>query len=50
MTAEATTPSRPQSWQLDIDGDGIYGEKEEEKAYAIQHRETYIEPNDAPRK
>ena len=23
MTAEATTPSRPQSWQLDIDGDGI---------------------------
>ncbi len=36
--------------KIDIDGDGIYGEKEEEKAYAVQHRETYIEPNDAPRK
>lgn len=36
--------------KIDIDGDGIYGEKEEEKNYAIQHRETYIEPNDAPRK
>lgn len=36
--------------KVDIDGDGIYGEKEEEKAYAVQHRETYIEPNDAPRK
>ena len=36
--------------KVDVDGDGIYGEKEEEKAYAIQHRETYIEPNDAPRK
>lgn len=36
--------------KVDVDGDGIYGEKEEEKAYAIQHRETYIEPNDSPRK
>ncbi|MCC6744587.1 MAG: VWA domain-containing protein [Acidobacteria bacterium] len=36
--------------KIDIDGDGIYGEKEEEKNYVIQHRETYIEPNDNPRK
>ena len=36
--------------KIDIDGDGVYGEKEEEKGYAVQHRETYIEPNDAPRK
>lgn len=36
--------------KVDIDGDGIYGEKEEEKAYAVQHRESYLEPNDLPRK
>lgn len=42
--------SRKIEVKIDIDGDGIYGEKEEEKAYAVQHRETYIEPNDAPRK
>ena len=33
--------------KVDIDGDGKY---EDEKQFVIQHRESYIEPNDSPKK
>ena len=33
--------------KVDLDGDGKY---EDEKKIVIQHRESYLEPNDSPKK